>query len=201
MGATITVLTLAFVLHRVGSGIRNGAMYNPKEDAPAVPHLAAGGMVIVACCLFAIAVPSGLWSFVPRLYVNLADGAALVLCLLCTILATTYGATRNTWLNDLHLWTQGEQMLLSVPLLLCGWPGIIALVLATYPAVFLQKALINRIQEQDMYANGTDDPNGQYYSIPSLGIRVPRTTQQFRARVSVASVAALAALNIWLWLR
>ena len=192
---------LAFVLHRVGSGIRNGAMYNPKEDAPAVPHLAAGGMAIVACCLFAVAVPSGLWSFLPRAYVNLAAGAALLLCLACTVIATMYNTGRNTYINDLHLWTQGEQMLLSVPLLLCGWPGLIALALATYPAVFLQKAMVNRMQEQDIYANGTDDPSGQYYSIPSLGIRVPRTTQLFRARLSVASVAVLIAINVWLWLR
>ena len=192
---------MAFVIHRLGSGFRNGAMYAPKQDAPAVPHLVAGGMAIVACCLFAVAVPSGLWSFMPRAYVNLAAGAALLLCLACTIISTMYNTGRNTYINDLHLWTQGEQMFLAIPLLLCGWPGIIALVLATYPAVFLQKAMINRFTEQEILYNGTDDPSGQYYSIPSLGIRIPRTTQLFRARLSVASVAALVALNLYLWLR
>lgn len=201
MGTTVTVLFLGFVIHRIGSGIRNGVMYNPTPGAPAMPQIVAAGMAAVACCLFAIAVPSGLWYFTPRVYVNIADAVALPLCLLCTALTTVYNTGRNTWLNDLHLWTQAEQMFLAVPLLLCGWPGIIVLVLSTYPSVFIQKAMINRFTGQDIFYDGTDDPSGQYYTIPSLGIRVPRTTQRFRAWVSVASIAALVALNLWLWLR
>jgi len=195
MGTALITVFFAFVLHRFLSGVRNGMLYNPKEKAPAAPTIISIVMVINATCMMSITLQvfAG-WSFLPSQVGNMLSIIAFLVAMLSGIMAMQYGKQPRI---DLHLWVQLEQMALSVPFLFIGRPGIAVLVCSAYPAVFTQKAAINRLTDQDVFYNGTDDPTGQYYSIPSLGIKVPRTTQRFRMWAAFISIILFVAYLIY----
>jgi hypothetical protein len=167
-------------------------LYNPKPAALAAPYIIGLTQLAIAICMAAIAWQMPTWFFVDRFVMASTIAGALTVGTLSTYMAMRYNAPKTGWEaeTDLHLWTQLEQMALSVPLLLAGWPGIIALICSIYPAVFLQKAGVNRMLESSIWDNQTDDATGQYYSIPSLKIKIPRTTQRFRAWMAVLSILA-----------
>lgn len=183
MGAAVA-LFFVFILHRFLSGVRNGMLYNPKEWQPMAPFLVSGWMVIIALCVLHIAVREH-WSLLPAQVSSMLNIMAFFLTILCAIMTLQWARIANV---DLHLWTQLEQMALSVPLILFGWQGLVVLACAVYPSVFFQKAAINRLTEESIWYNATDDATGATYSIPSLGLNIPRTQQRFRAWMAAASL-------------
>lgn len=206
MGADIASLFFAFTLHRFLSGIRNGMLYSPISRlrsisgwALAAPYLVGVLMVVISVLAMQIAFKAGAWSFVPYNLNAFIVGISLSLTNLCTYMALRYNAPNagGKYEQDLHLWTSLEQGFLSVPLVLCGWPGLIALGLSVYPSVFLQKVAINRFVGESIWDNATDDPTGHTFAIPSLGIKIPRTTQRFRAWMSIGSILLLAL--VWIF--
>lgn len=189
MEANLITLFLLLIAHRSAAGVRNGAMYNPKSDELGVPYIAGLFIVLVAAILVAIGIRLTPWGFFPQPWGAIAMGIAFPLSALAGYFALKYNDPKVTkWERDLHLWTTAEQALIyGAVSVLSPWACAMA-VLSVYPAVFAQKAIINRFIDREWNYNGTDDPTGKYYGLPSLGIRIPRTTQKTRLWLCIASV-------------
>ncbi len=188
-------LFLMFVLHRFASGIRNGAMYDEKYKIAKIFGFAI--IPIIAAAIFWITTRFEGFTFLAPVVKTYSAWAFIGLSVVCTLFCPGYLVPRrpgmvNVFLTDLHLWTTLEQVTLFWGVLFsCGVFGIAPLLLAVYPAVFLQKAAINIFIGKNVFFNGTDDPSGKYYSIPALGIKIPRTGQVFRLVMAVSSIIVL----------
>lgn len=193
MGATLIWVFLIYLVHRMVSGVRNGSMYNPKSDALQVPVVAAWALPLLAFVGIGLSAHLSdfdlLTRYFPRSHQIVAASILAALSGGCSVMALQYRSPdAKSYEKDLHLWTQAEQMLLTAGMVVLSPWAVLAVVLCTYPAVFMQKGIINRFVEEDWFFNGTDDPTGKYYGLPSLGIRIPRTTQRLRLWLSLASI-------------
>lgn len=203
MGGEIIIhLAIAFFLHRLLSGARNGMLYAPKEAAPYAAAVVGLPMTVVAVLLAVIAGRLPGWSFLPD-YNHITSGVAVVLTAAFSFMALRYNnQNAGKYEKDLHLWTQAEQMAVSVPMLLAGPLGLIALACMVYPAVLVQKSIINSFFGLSWRDDRTDDETGATYSIPSLGMKIPRLTQKIRAILAAISIAVLftAKMTYSLWI-
>lgn len=192
MGGEIIIhLAIAFFLHRLLSGARNGMLYAPKEAAPYAAAVVGLSMTVVAVLLAVIANRVSGWPFLPD-QARIISGVAVVLTAAFGFMALRYNnPNAGKYEKDLHLWTQAEQMAVSVPMLLAGPFGLIALACMVYPAVLVQKSIINSFFGLSWHDDRTDDETGATYAIPSLGLKVPRLTQKIRAILAAVSIAAL----------
>lgn len=89
--------------------------------------------------------------------------------------------------KDIHLW---ESLLTGgfvIYLTLTGY-NIIMICLSVYPAMILHKGLINLGSGLSFFASATDDPTGKTYSIPLLGIKVPRLGTNYRLIFAIVSL-------------
>lgn len=194
-------LYLAFILHRFFSGIRNGCIYTASDrNSLRWAVLAAVGMTVILFLSVSRLWFTPDWAFLPEWIGEVgALGCALV-CLASTWLAFGIVGGKNKFVRDLHLWTLVEQTSLAGLFLLgCGsWEMIALLLLAVYPSVVLQKMAINGLIGKNLFYEGTDDPNGKYWSLPSLGIKVSRSCFRFRIPMAIISIIAYTYLTIWL---
>ncbi len=195
MGGEIIIhLGIAFFLHRLLSGARNGMLYRPKEAAPYAAAVVGLSMTIVAVLLAVIANRAPGWSFLPD-QARIISGVAVIVTAAFGLMALRYNQPNaGKYERDLHLWTQLEQMAVSVPLLLAGPLGLVALACMVYPSVLVQKSIINSFFGLSWHDNRTDDETGATYAIPSLGLKIPRLTQKIRAILAAVSIAALITL-------
>lgn len=183
-------LLFLFVLHRLLSGVRNGAMYQDKS------WLALSSVALMAFVLVFsfrdLTVSPGFGLFFPSLAFCMI-AFMLFMSTVCSTVALFYqnptGApVLDRFITDLHLWTMAEQLWLGMAFVAAGWSGVAAVVAGVYPAVFLQKATINAFLGKGPLWNGTDDLTGQTFFISSLGLKVPRNTQIFRALLAALSL-------------
>lgn len=187
---------ILFIAHRSASGFRNGMFYivnrHPNADWLQLRFVSAAVMIAFVFLIFAFsprsAIPEWL-SFAPSwLQIGLMWGFVSA-SLISTALASAHNRLPGE-LRDLHMWTLGEQTFLAGGLLLASptWEMVIMLACAVYPSVFLQKWLVNWSGGQPWHYNGTDDPTGRYYSIPLLGLKIPRYIGQ-KGRLILAIVS------------
>lgn len=98
--------------------------------------------------------------------------------------------------KDIHMW---ESLLTGgyfIYLTLAGY-NIILLCCSVYPALLLHKGLINLGSGLHFFAEATDDPSGKTYGIPTLGIKINRSSTKFRIIVAGLSLVILGL--VWIW--
>lgn len=185
------MLAFFFVMHRVASGARNGAMYVTEVQPGTWPaKMVAAQAVISLLLLWAAKIKH--WPLLSTSHAVALGAAAVLAAGICSIVTLQYrNNSAPKWARDLHLWTAAEQAALLPLLLLSGWDGVVAAICSVYPAVTAQKAVINYSIGENWDYDGTDDPTGKTYGIPSLGIKIPRTTQITRLWLSLASFILL----------
>lgn len=182
-------LYLLFIAHRLLSGCRNGFLYS-KRDQSAVMVAAAMSVLLLLSAAKLSFIDN--WSFLNQALQDWLSLGCVVVSLASAWLAFGYvGDSTNKYIKDLHLWTLLEQTALAGVYLFGAGKLSIILLLATavYPSVVLQKIAINTLSGVAWNYNGTDDPSGKYYNIPSLGIRIPR--ESFNLRIILALVSIL----------
>lgn len=94
-------------------------------------------------------------------------------------------------LADLHLWTFLNQTAITGSMWLSGVRAS-TLLLAVEPACFLQKTFVNIVPGGSMWSSATDVASGRSWSMPSLGIKVPRI-----GNMAVKGLIALACIAIF----
>jgi len=89
--------------------------------------------------------------------------------------------------KDIHMW---ETLLTGgyfVYMVLAGY-NIILICCSVYPALILHKGLINLGSGLKFLAEATDDPTGKTYGIPLLGIKINRSSTEFRLAMAGISI-------------
>ncbi len=184
MNTYITILLL-FIMHRGLSGVRNGMGYQSTGLAGKMLSLPIRALIVAVMGVSAFA---GLMMITP----NWCGWGLFWTSVAASCLALLYRLSGNKYLSDLHLLTLIEQSALAGAYILSDFSIDMFAVMccAVWPSVTLQKAVINAFIGEEWYFDGTDDPAGRWYSLPSLGIRVPRLTQRVRLVLSVCSLFA-----------
>ena len=96
-------------------------------------------------------------------------------------------------LYDIHLWETITTGAITLGAVLVG--GNLLYILASiYPGLILHKGFVNLGAGLLWWDSRTDDPTGDTFSIPSLGIAIPRAATTIRIILAVASLV-LAALT------
>lgn len=99
--------------------------------------------------------------------------------------------------RDIHLWEDLVTGGFMVYMSLTGF-NILLLICSVYPSLIIHKGLINLGNNLSFFAKATDDPTGKTYSIPLLGIKVPRSTTKMRlifAGLSLIALVIILAMN------
>lgn len=202
----LIAIFIGVTIHRMYSGARNGSFYReamfPETEYGKMRFgcLAAMWVVTMVSVWLLESVPPG-WGylpFAPWLWTCIS-GVGLLGSFGLSVRATWFGIkTKVKVLDDLHAVTWAEQGLLMIGLLCWApcWQLALALLLSVWPAALMQKVLVNLMQERLWWENGTDDPTGRTWGLPSLGISVPRTTQKFRLWASLACLVGVALLSL-----
>lgn len=68
--------------------------------------------------------------------------------------------------------------------------NLVSILCATYPGLIVHKGFINLGSGLNFFYHGTDDATGRTFSIPLLGIKVPRLSQRGRIIAALVSVVA-----------
>jgi hypothetical protein len=103
--------------------------------------------------------------------------------------------SKNKFINDLHLKTTLESMFYTGLCLVSGFWPLVACVLAVYPGVVCQKIAINELSGLNTLDEQTDDPTGETYGVPSLGIKIPRQSFTTRIILAIISLVIIIFLN------
>lgn len=117
-----------------------------------------------------------------------------------------------TYTSDIHLWTAlaawtwyasyYEEIFIWFWKMLEDWKGQIfsnhglyGVALAVYPALIIQKGLINLGAGEDWFFVGTDDPTGATFCIPTIDYCISRSSQVIRYTLAFLSFGFLFLLN------
>jgi len=93
--------------------------------------------------------------------------------------------------KDIHLWEMLATGGVVISVTIMG--GNIILILASiYPALIIHKGLINTFSGFSWWYHGTDDVTGKTFTIPLLGLSVPRLNVSARKTIAVLSIVAAA---------
>lgn len=189
------LLFFCFLMHRFLSGWRNGLIYREGERARDVVTgiaLAMPLMPLIAVWGAAYLHP---WPFGEKYALWIVAGGWLFGTLATIVAVLPHWGVNNRFVADLHLWTLAEQTAFSGLLCAVGPFGLIAAVCGVYPAVVVQKITINLISGLPWNYHGTDNPTGETFGVPALGIQVPRMGFNIRIVLAVVSLAAVSLLN------
>ena len=173
----MSVQLLSFILiasHYLFTGIANGGGYAKR---PIVQYLGIAGQVILAGVAL---------HFVPLTFVNLA---------LAFLASASFSLTKLSFdgkvsFGDVHLFTYLGTAFFC--LLVCYDISLLGL-LGVYPGLLLEKGMINLGSNLDFFDDRTDDPTGETFGVPSLGIKVPRIGTAYRIPLAVLSLVAVGA--------
>ena len=94
--------------------------------------------------------------------------------------------------KDVHLWEMLATSGVMASVAAMGG-NLILIVASVYPALIVHKGLINVYSGLSWWDKRTDDATGRTFSIPLLGIRVPRMGTRGRQAAAVLSIIAAAA--------
>ena len=186
----MSTLLYTFILHRLLSGLRNGLIYREGQRAAGALYWIVGGMAVCVGIAYAQMRYTTPW---PTLYSS--DLVVLIRVLMVVSVGVSlvaiapYLRPKENTTPDLHLLTLAEQSLLAGAYAVAGIEGLLAAVCAVYPAVVLQKIAVNLTNGLPWNHHGTDDPTGDTFGLPSVGIEVARTGFYFRLVAALASIA------------
>lgn len=184
-------LFIARYLHVLFSGIRNGLIYKGGKISKGGKYtktyqiLYVIMMVVIVLLSILQATKLQYWHIVP-IWVSISLIAG---CALLSVAATWLTIDIFGFIDDLHLWTAAESAMCFAMFCAFGHQGAIAAILCVYPSVIAQKIVINSMSGLPWNHEGTDDPTGQTYGIPTLGIKIPRQT--FKTRFILAGISIL----------
>lgn len=99
------------------------------------------------------------------------------------------GETLPKWRADIHLWENFITAGFLLGAVLAG-VNILLAVSSVYPGLILHKGAVNIGSGLRFFDSRTDDASGKTYSLPFLGIKVPRLSTRWRVALALASIAA-----------
>lgn len=96
----------------------------------------------------------------------------------------------NLFLKDLHLWE-----IVATAGVVLAWVAaggnLIYIFASVYPSLLIHKGFVNMGNGLDFWDHRTDDETGNTFSIPWLGIKVPRLSLKTRIGIAVISLLAV----------
>lgn len=176
----IITFFLAFI-HRVLSGIQSGFLYHGQTHAFRSPWRSI-------ITIFLAAFP---WMMFVHQDTALAHAFQFIY--LCSLSFKTASFYENDFrlfgknISDIHLWENVTTGSMWFYLALSG-NDIVMLCCSVYPSLILHKGFINMGNDLPFFDQRTDDATGKIYSIPVLGIKIPRTTLKFRLVAAFLSI-------------
>lgn len=175
-------------LYRSLSGLQNGLGYAGKRRG----RRAVSGALAIAAFLPSVVLLSGK----PAAFILLATlGGAIISALGAVGVEDSFDTNMNLLPRDVHLWEMLATAGVMVSVAAMG--GNLILILASvYPALIIHKGLINTFSGLPWWDERTDDATGKTFSIPLLGIRIPRMGT--RGRQSAAAASLIAAAAAWI---
>jgi hypothetical protein len=186
-------------LIRVASGLQNGLGYanNGKWRS------------ICSLLLMAFTALAGL-GFIKATAGSYGQEVAAYLPLLLTVVALggvedSFSSKFSILPRDIHLYETIFGYTLPLFFMVAGG-NVLWIVASTYPALILHKTAINIGSGKHWSYEGTDDPTGKTYTIPLLGITVPRLNLRWRIGLAVVSILFFVVswllgweLRLWPW--
>lgn len=158
------------------------------------------GLIIVSILMIALPffVVNNHWIFIAFLIVNL---------LTVGMKAISFIRNIKGWIvkyEDIHFWEDLVTGGFMIYLTLTGH-NILMLICSVYPSLIIHKGLIDLGNGLPFLSNATDDATGKTYSIPLLGIKVNRSSTNFRLiaagiSIIIASVVLITKIDVSIYL-
>lgn len=166
-------------LFRCLSGAQNGFGY--ANNQPGL-HITTGLMVAAIGLLFAILFPVTGW-------LGWAAIGWLIVSLVGTVgVWDSFIDQVNFLTKDIHFWE-----LWTTAGVLLAWisagGNLIYIAASVYPSLIIHKGFINMGNNLSFFDERTDDRTGKTFSVPILGIKIPRLG--IKARIAIAVVSIL----------
>lgn len=185
------IFWITYILHRALSGVRNGMIYDGGNRARNAVFIPTIGLWITPLIAIMQAYMSQPWQFLlpqARLLWSILVGYIALGVVSYMAISRLRGRHRYPAAR-LHTWTFFEQVFASALWFLFGWEATLAAILAVYPALVIQKAIINRFSLLPWNDERTDDPTGKTYALPLWGITiaVPRIRHRWRMAFAIIS--------------
>lgn len=92
--------------------------------------------------------------------------------------------------KDIHFWEMLATGGITLAWVLLGG-NLIGIAASVYPGLILHKGFVNLGSGKGWWYAGTDDRTGKTFSIPLLGIKVPRLNTRGRVHIAVISILAM----------
>lgn len=175
-------------IFRALSGAKNGSGYAKSEG------LALIGMIML--------ILSALLIIYFNLFLDLTlfqriTASLSVVASALGVWLTWKGLAGNTKI-DIHFWELWATGGVTVAWVLAGG-NLLTIAASVYPGLIMHKGFVNTLQGHPWWDKATDDPTGATFSIPFLGIKVPRLGTVGRVILAIASIAGLIAVEILGW--
>ena len=181
---------LGLFMLRISSGAINGLGYAQKHKAVSfLSWLCFVPLVIIWTTHMAIATGS------------IAVIAVATICSAVTVTAAVFKAMSfnplakydlvwrdlPAWTKDIHLQETALAFFPLVAYAVCG-NSILLAILMVYPALILHTGLINIGGGAKFLDMATDDATGKTWGLPSLGIKIPRSSLMMRLTLAAFSI-------------
>lgn len=174
------------------SGVQNGVGYSKNEPGLKKMSIVLAVLIIIQTIFF--------WAFTDLFdTVKIVSSVLMLVSLICVFGAyDSFVEDFNTFPTDIHLFEMGVTG--GVTLAWIGMSGNLIMIAASvYPALILHKGFINLGSGLDFFDNRTDDPTGKTFSIPLLGIKIPRIGTTVRIALAAISVAIAIVAQVLHW--
>ena len=189
----MNTLILLSIARYFASGLRNGFIYNNKPTAALLASIATLACTFAAGYFCIIGMGWGFRSSPLTVFIDVAQIGCVAAAAIATVLCRV--RSKNEYINDFHLKTTLESMAYTGLCLVSGFWPLVACILAVYPGVVLQKIAINELSGLNTLDEQTDDPTGETYGIPALGIKIPRQSFTTRIILAIISLVIIIFLN------
>lgn len=168
--------------YRVLSGLQNGLGYRRHNLLRSITSYL---LALAALAIIFIAIRQA------PLIAFLSIAGALISALGAIGVEDSFNKKTSLLREDIHFWEMLATGGVMISVTILG--GNLILILASvYPALIIHKGLINTFSGLSWWDQRTDDPTGKTFSIPLLGIAVPRMGLRGRQALAVASLMATA---------
>ena len=181
-----TVIFLTLVAQRALSGVQNGLGYAGSRHRYAASLALAvfsflGILAAIIANLPAWQKGAAILAFAAsQIGIGMVENA---------FAARQDGESLPKWRSDIHLWENFITAGFLFGAVLAG-VNILLVVLSVYPGLILHKGAVNIGSGLRFFDARTDDASGKTYSLPFLGINVPRLSTRWRVALAMGSIAA-----------
>lgn len=179
-----TVIFLTLVAQRALSGVQNGLGYAGSRHRYAASLALAvfsflGILAAIIANLPAWQKGAAILAFAAsQIGIGMVENA---------FAARQDGESLPKWRSDIHLWENFVTAGFLLGAVLAG-VNILLAAASVYPGLILHKGAVNLGSGLPFFDSRTDDASGKTYSIPFLGIKVPRLSTRWRVAIALASI-------------